>query len=60
VTYFIPVVAVIIGFFFEEKISWLQVGAMCVVLVGVFIINRGDQLIARYRNKNNLLKSNDS
>lgn len=39
VTYFIPVVAVLIGLSFGEKISWGQVGSMCIVLLGVFIIN---------------------
>jgi drug/metabolite transporter (DMT)-like permease len=39
VTYMIPVVAVIIGLFFGESISWTQVGAMALVLSGVFIAN---------------------
>ncbi len=39
VTYFIPIVAVLIGLYFGEKISWGQVGSMCIVLLGVFIIN---------------------
>ena len=39
VTYFIPVVAVLIGLGFGESISWSQIGAMGIVLTGVFIVN---------------------
>jgi drug/metabolite transporter (DMT)-like permease len=39
VTYFIPIVAVCIGFFFGERMSYQQVGSMFVILVGVFFIN---------------------
>ncbi|MDX1651504.1 MAG: DMT family transporter [Brumimicrobium sp.] len=39
VTYFIPIVAVIIGFADGESISWLQVVSMIVILGGVFIAN---------------------
>lgn len=39
VTYFIPIVAVIIGVGFGERIGWSQVGSMGVVLIGVFIAN---------------------
>jgi drug/metabolite transporter (DMT)-like permease len=39
VTYFIPIVAVLIGLYFGERISWGQVGSMGIVLIGVFIIN---------------------
>jgi drug/metabolite transporter (DMT)-like permease len=39
VTYFIPIVAVLIGLYFGEKISWGQIGSMVIVLMGVFIIN---------------------
>lgn len=39
VTYLIPVVAVLIGLYFGEKISILQIGAMLIVLGGVFIAN---------------------
>lgn len=44
VTYFIPIVAVLIGLYFNEKISWGQVGSMIIVLFGVFIINYWPQL----------------
>jgi drug/metabolite transporter (DMT)-like permease len=40
VTYFIPIFAVLIGLSFHEKISWTQVGAMGIVLSGVFVANR--------------------
>lgn len=39
VTYFIPIVAVIIGMFYGERIGWSQVASMGVVLMGVFIAN---------------------
>ena len=39
VTYFIPIVAVIIGFFFGEHISLHQISSMFIVLSGVFIAN---------------------
>ncbi len=39
VTYFIPIVAVIIGVYFGEQIGWYQIGAMGIVLLGVFIAN---------------------
>ncbi len=39
VTYFIPIVAVIIGFFFGERLSSYQILSMLIVLLGVFIAN---------------------
>jgi len=39
VTYFIPIVAVIIGLFFNEGINGLQIGGMLIALMGVFIAN---------------------
>lgn len=39
VTYFIPIVAVLMGLFIGERITWSQVGAMLIVLSGVFIAN---------------------
>jgi drug/metabolite transporter (DMT)-like permease len=39
VTYFIPIVAVLIGFSFGESITIFQVIAMIIVLFGVFIAN---------------------
>ncbi len=39
VTYFIPIVAVIIGLFFNERINGLQIGGMLIALMGVFIAN---------------------
>ena len=39
VTYFIPIVAVFIGVYFQEYIGWSQIGAMGIVLIGVFIAN---------------------
>jgi drug/metabolite transporter (DMT)-like permease len=39
VTYFIPIVAVLIGFSYGESITFFQLMAMIVVLIGVFIAN---------------------
>lgn len=39
VTYFIPIVAVIIGFFFGEDLSVYQIFSMLLVLLGVFVAN---------------------
>lgn len=45
VTYFIPIVAVIIGFFFKESLSWGQVISMFIVLIGVVTANYGHLII---------------
>lgn len=39
VTYFIPIVAVLIGIYFKESISFYQVCAMLVILIGVLFVN---------------------
>jgi drug/metabolite transporter (DMT)-like permease len=39
VTYFIPIVAVLMGILNNERINLNQILAMCVVLVGVFVAN---------------------
>lgn len=39
VTYFIPIVAVVIGFFFGERLSINQIISMFIALTGVFIAN---------------------
>ncbi len=39
VTYLIPIVAVVIGLYFGERIGWYQIIAMGIVLLGVFIAN---------------------
>ena len=44
VTYFIPIVAVLIGLGFNEPISIEQIGSMGIVLLGVFIINYWSKL----------------
>jgi drug/metabolite transporter (DMT)-like permease len=44
VTYFIPIVAVFIGFGFKEQINIAQIGSMCIVLLGVFFVNYWPQL----------------
>jgi drug/metabolite transporter (DMT)-like permease len=47
VTYFIPVVAVIIGYFFKEQIGYWQVVAMFIILAGVILVNLGPLLLKR-------------
>ena len=44
VTYLIPIIAVIIGFYFSEEITWFQIGSMAIVLLGVFIVNYGQKV----------------
>lgn len=44
VTYFIPIVAVFIGFGFNESINLGQIGSMFIVLMGVFFVNYWPQL----------------
>ena len=39
VTYLIPIVAVIIGIYFEERINSYQIGAMFIVISGIFTAN---------------------
>lgn len=48
VTYFIPIVAVIIGLSFGERIGWSQVASMGVVLIGVFIANYWVQMKQKF------------
>ena len=40
VTYLIPIVAVVIGFFDGELLSWIQILAMLIILMGIFTANR--------------------
>lgn len=49
VTYLIPIVALFIGFFNDEVISWIQVLAMFIILFGIFVANktRNQQLSAK-------------
>ncbi len=47
VTYFIPIVAVIIGFLMKEKITSNQIFAMIIVLIGVLLIHHGDKFVKR-------------
>lgn len=51
VTYFIPIVAVIIGTFFKEAIGIYQVGAMIIVLLGVFVANYWHVLVPVFKKK---------
>jgi drug/metabolite transporter (DMT)-like permease len=39
VTYFMPIVAVIMGLFIKEVITIYQIGAMLIILLGVFLAN---------------------
>lgn len=47
VTYLIPIVAVIIGLSFGEKINTLQIVSMMIVLVGIFLSNMLPKLLNR-------------
>ena len=47
VTYFIPIVAVLIGVSIGEKINIQQIGAMTIVLLGVFIANYWNVLFGK-------------
>ena len=49
VTYLIPIVAVIIGLSFSEEITYNQVGAMVIVLLGVFIVNYGQLVFLKMK-----------
>ncbi|MBO6516565.1 MAG: DMT family transporter, partial [Bacteroidia bacterium] len=40
VTYFIPIVAVVLGFLDGERILWIQLGGMALILTGVYLLNR--------------------
>jgi len=40
VTYLIPIVAVFLGFIDGEILSWIQIFAMFIILLGIFIANR--------------------
>ena len=49
VTYLIPIVAVLIGLSFSEEITYNQVGAMVIVLLGVFIVNYGQLVFLKMK-----------
>ena len=49
VTYFIPIVAVIIGFYYGETISNWQILAMLIVLIGVVLANYGAKLFSKIK-----------
>jgi len=51
VTYFIPIVAVFIGVGFGEGINIAQVGAMLLVLLGVFIANYWNSIFKTKKNE---------
>ena len=40
VTYFIPIVAILLGFTLGENVSILQLSGIGVLILGVFLINR--------------------
>lgn len=47
VTYLIPIVAVLIGFFFQERITFYQIASMFIILFGVLVANYLDIFIAK-------------
>ncbi len=40
VTYGIPVVAILLGIFYNEKVGWKQVACLALILLGVYVANR--------------------
>ena len=52
VTYLIPVFAVLFGFLLNERVSPLQLMAMAVLLLGVFLVNFHETLSRMFRKKN--------
>jgi drug/metabolite transporter (DMT)-like permease len=52
VTYLIPVFAVLFGFLLNERVSPLQLTAMAVLLLGVFLVNFHETLSRMFRKKN--------
>ncbi|TNE53517.1 MAG: DMT family transporter [Bacteroidetes bacterium] len=51
VTYLIPIVAVILGTLYGEELNLLQVISMLVVLIGVFVANYLQKLVAKYQKR---------
>lgn len=46
VTYGIPIVAILWGLLYKEQVTWKEIFALFVILIGVFIANRGPKTIA--------------
>jgi drug/metabolite transporter (DMT)-like permease len=51
VTYFIPIVAVLIGVSFGELIGWTEIGAMAIVLGGVYTANYLPYFLQKMKSK---------
>jgi drug/metabolite transporter (DMT)-like permease len=51
VTYFIPIVAVLIGIYFKESMSFTQVCAMFVILIGVLFVNYSQGILSLLKKK---------
>jgi drug/metabolite transporter (DMT)-like permease len=49
VTYFIPIVAILIGFANAETVTFSQVLAMLIILIGVFTINYGQMALGKIK-----------
>jgi drug/metabolite transporter (DMT)-like permease len=49
VTYLIPIVAVFIGVYFNEKISFFQVISMFVILMGILVANYAEIIKVKNR-----------
>jgi drug/metabolite transporter (DMT)-like permease len=43
VTYGIPFVAILWGVYYGEKVTWLQIIALCILLLGVYLANRPEK-----------------
>mgnify|MGYP000923772366 FL=1 len=59
VTYLMPIVALIIGFFDDEKIVWNDIVGLILILIGVLIMNNVISLNIIKKSKDQLnIKSN--
>lgn len=47
VTYGIPFIALIWGFFDKEKITWIEIICLSIILLGVYLANRPDKKISK-------------
>lgn len=50
VTYCIPIMAIVWGFFYHESITWLEVGSLFVILIGVYTTN-AEKIRNNYRER---------
>jgi drug/metabolite transporter (DMT)-like permease len=46
VTYGVPFVALMWGFIDGEKITWVEIVCMAIILLGVYLANRPDKIVS--------------